>query len=60
MVQHVAVIHMVSLLLSGEQCIVVLPFSLFFFRVSDKTRNKCINDSFIQIGIVKVEISEIK
>ena len=34
---------------SGEQYIVVSLFSFVFFRLSDKTRNKCCNDSFIQI-----------
>ena len=33
----------------GEQYIVVSSFSFVFFRVSDKTSNKCSKDSFIQI-----------
>ena len=38
-----------NLLKSGEQYIVVSWFSSVFFRVSDKRRNKCSKDSFIQI-----------
>ena len=38
-----------NLLESGEQYIVASGFSSVFFRVSDKRRNKCSKDSFIQI-----------
>ena len=38
-----------NLLESGEQFIVVSRFSSVFFWVSDKRRNKCSKDSFIQI-----------
>ena len=36
------------LLESEEQYIVGSPFNFVFFRVSDKTQNKCSKDSFIR------------